>query len=191
MGPGNAGDWVGLYAAGAADSSYVDWKYLNGTRTKPGGGVAGATVTFTLPVTTGTYNVRFFLNDSSFKLATSATIATPSVTASPTSAALGGNVTATIADGPGNAGDWVGLYAAGAADSTYVDWKYLNGTRTKPGAGMTGATVTLTLPATTGTYNVRFFLNDSTLKLGTSETITVSASSNIALSATTVVPGGT
>ena len=61
----------------------------------------------------------------------------------------------------------------GAADSPYVDWKYLNGTRTSPGTGVTGAAVTFTMPAAPGTYNVRFFLNDSWTKLATSATITV------------------
>ena len=67
---------------------------------------------------------------------------------------------------------WVGLYATGAADSTYVDWKYLNGTHTRPASGVTGAAVAFTMPATPGTYNVRFFLNDSWTKLATSTTIT-------------------
>ena len=40
---------------------------------------------------------------------------------------------------------------------------------------MSGAAVTFTLPTTPGTYNVRFFLNDSTTKLATSATITVTA----------------
>ena len=160
--------------------------------------MTGAAVTFTMPATPGTYNVRFFLNDSSAKLATSATItvtapAAPSIALSATTVVAGGTVTATIANGPGNAGDWVGLFGAGAADGTYLDWKYLNGTRTRPGSGVTGAAVTFTMPATPGTYNVRFFLNDSMTKLATSATITVTAAAppTIALSATTVVPGGT
>ena len=195
-GPGNAGDWLGLIGASAADGAYVDWKYLNGTQTKPGTGVTGAAVTFTMPATPGAYNVRFFLNDSLAKLATSATItvtaATPTIALSATTAVTGGTVTATIANGPGNAGDWVALFSAGAADGTYLDWKYLNGTQSRPGSGVTGAAVAFTMPAAPGTYNVRFFLNDSLGKLATSATITVTAvTPGIALSATTVVPGGT
>jgi hypothetical protein len=191
-GPGNAGDWVGLYATGAPNGTYLDWKYLNNTRTKPATGVTGADVPFTVPATPGTYNVRFFLNDSTTLLATSATITVtpPTVTLSATTVAPGATVTATVANGPGNAGDWVGLYTTGAADGTYIDWKYLNGTRTKPGTGVTGADVVFTMPATAGTYNVRFFFDDSTLKLATSATITVSTPT-ITLSATTVAPGAT
>jgi hypothetical protein len=169
---------VGLYAEGAGDGTYLDWKYLNGTRTKPGAAVTGADVVFTMPATPGTYNVRFFLNDSTTKLATSATITVttatpPSIALSATTVASGGTVTATIANGPGNAGDWVGLYGESAGNGTYVDWKYLNGTRSKPGSGVTGAAVTFTMPMTPGTYNVRLFLNDTTSLLATSLTITV------------------
>ena len=78
--------------------------------------MTGAAVAFTMPATPGTYNVRFFLNDSLTKLATSATItvtaAAPSIALSATTVVPGGTVTATIANGPGNAGDWVGLFGA-------------------------------------------------------------------------------
>jgi outer membrane usher protein FimD/PapC len=139
--------------------------------------VTGAAVAFTMPATPGTYNVRFFLNDSWTKLATSVTITVasvvPSITLSATTVVPGGTVTATIANGPGTAGDWVGLHGASAADAAYVDWKYLSGTQTRPGSGVTGAAVAFTVPATPGTYNVRFFLNDSWQKVATSATITV------------------
>jgi hypothetical protein len=123
----------------------------------------------------GTYTVRFFLNDSWSKLATSATITVPapSITLSATIVVPGGTVTATMANGPGNAGDWIGLFATAAPNSTYLDWKYLNGTRIRPADGTTGAAVAFTMPATPGTYNVRLFLNDSTSLLATSLTITV------------------
>ena len=90
-----------------------------------------------------------------------------------TTVAPGGTVTATIANGPGNTGDWVGVFASADTDSTYQDWKYLNGLKTKPGVGVTGANVSFTMPTTPGTYNVRFFFNDTTIKLATSATITV------------------
>jgi hypothetical protein len=121
--------------------------------------------------------VRFFLNDSTTRLATSATITVtgtaPSVAVSATTVSAGGTVTATVANGPANAGDWVGLYATGAADSTALAWNYLSGTRTKPAPGVSGAAVPFTMPITPGTYNVRFFLNDSSSKLATSPTISV------------------
>ena len=70
--------------------------------------------------------------------ATSAAVTNIGVSVSPTTATGGTNVTATIASGPGNAADWVGLYPVNDANvGAYVDWKYLNGTRTVPGTGLT------------------------------------------------------
>ena len=76
---------------------------------------------------------------------------------SATSVAPGATVTATIANGPGNAGDWVALFATGARRRPYVEWKYLNGTQSAPAAGLSGAPLTFTMPATPGTYNCGSF----------------------------------
>src|SRR5207237_1493323 len=95
------------------------------------------------------------------------TATSPSVTVSATTVSGGATVTATIANGPGNVGDWVGLYVTSDPDSTYVAWNYLNGSRIRPAAGTASATVPFTMPLTAGTYNVRFFSNDSTTRLAT------------------------
>ena len=126
-------------------------------------------------MTPGTYQVRFFLNDSFTVLATSAsiTVAAPTVTLSATTVAPGGTVSATIANGPGHSLDWVGLFAAGAPSASYLRAAYLTGTLTPPVPGLTGGTLPFTLPLTPGTYEVRFFLNDSFTLLATSLTITV------------------
>ena len=174
-GPGNAGDWVGLYATGAPASAYLQWQYLNGTHTAPAVGLRGAPLTFTLPLTPGTYELRFFQNNTYTLLATSVpiTVMSASVTPSATTVAPGAAVTATVANGPGYAGDWVGLYATGAPASAYLEWQYLNGTHTAPAVGLTGAPLTFTLPLTPGTYELRFFQNNTYTLLATSATITV------------------
>ena len=141
-GPGIAGDWVGLHLVNGADSSYLQWKYLNGTTTQPATGLTGATVTFTAPAMVGDYQLRWFSNNTYARLATSATItvsaaAQPTVTVSPTLVAVGGTLTVTLANGPGAAGDWVGLNAVNGPDTSYVQWKYLNGTTTQPATGLT------------------------------------------------------
>jgi hypothetical protein len=174
-GPGHSLDWVGLFAAGAPPASYLRAAYLTGTLTPPAPGLTGGTVTFTLPLAPGTYQVRFFLNDSYTVLAVSAliTVAPPTVTLSATTVAAGGTVSATIANGPGHSLDWVGLFAAGAPSAGYLRAAYLTGTLTPPVPGLTGGTLPFTLPLTPGTYQVRFFLNDSFTLLATSLTITV------------------
>jgi hypothetical protein len=202
--PGNVFDWVGLYPAGVANSDpIIDWKYLNGLRTPPAAGVPDSIVTFTAPMTAGTYDVRLFSNNSYNRLATSATItvaAAPSasvtVTVTPTSVNVGATITATIASGPANVFDWVGLYPASAANTDpIVDWKYLNGLRTAPASGMAGSTVTFEAPATAGTYDVRLFANNSYTRLATSATITVTVATvtpaSVTVTPTTLGSGAT
>ena len=82
-------------------------------------------------------------------------------------------VTATVANGPGTAQDWVGLFATSATGANYVAWQFLNGLQSPPATGSSGASLTFTLPATPGTYNVRFFQNNTLTLLATSGPITV------------------
>ena len=160
-GPGNAKDWVGLYVVGS--SVELDWKFLNGSRSAPATGVTGATVPFALPTTPGkSYVLRYYANDTYALLAASAAITvggSNALTVSATTVAPGGSLTATVADGPRNAMDWVGLYAVGG--SIELDWKFLNGSRTAPAAGVSGAVLPFTLPATHGHYVLRFYANNT------------------------------
>jgi hypothetical protein len=178
-GPGNAWDWVGLYPVGASSAlaNRVAYKFLNGLGTAPASGVTGATLTFVLPTSAGNYEARFFLNNSLTVLATSASIVVinPSIGLSATTALAGQTVTATVANGPGNAWDWVGLYPVGASSAlaNRVAYKFLNGLGTAPASGVTGATLTFVLPSA-GNYEVRFFLNNTLTVLATSGSITVS-----------------
>jgi hypothetical protein len=182
--PGTSGDWVGLYDANGIP---VQWQYLNGSHSLPAAGVSGATVTFILPATPGTYHARLF-NATYTRVATSGTITTsaPSVTLGATTGTAGGTVTATIANAPGTPGDWAGLYNA---SGNPVQWQYLNGSHALPAAGVSSATVTFILPATPGTYHVRLF-NATYTRVATSGTISTSAPS-VTLGATTGTAGGT
>ena len=74
--------------------------------------------------------------------------------------------------GPGQVSDWLGLAPVGAPAGTYLAWKYLSDTQTRPVAGLSTATVTFIAPAT-GSYEVRLFRNDTLELLATSATITV------------------
>jgi len=175
--PGNATDWVGLFASAAADSAYLDWEYLNGTKNPPAAGLSTATLQFVAPMTPGTYNVRLFQNNPTVKLATSAlvTVVAPTVTITTSPVVAGGTISFTVADGPANPNDWVGLYSTTAADSGYVDWVYLNGLKTAPATGIANATLQFAAPKTPGTYNIRLFRSNSTTRLATSNPVTVTA----------------
>src|SRR5207247_11379014 len=128
-----------LYDASAQPTNYLDWQYLSGSRTPPPTGLTGATVTFTMPTTPGSYNVRLLSNGSFNVVATSVTVTNPTITVTPRSVLPGGNVTVTIANGAGAVSDWVGLYNVTADSARYVDWRYLSGSRTPPPAGLTSA----------------------------------------------------
>ena len=73
--------------------------------------------------------------------------------------ALGATVSATIANGPGNAWDWVGLTLALASSATTnrLAYQFLNGQGTAPVTGVSGAILTFLLPSA-GNYQLRFFL---------------------------------
>lgn len=174
-GPGTVRDWIGLFAPSAVDTSFLDWKYLNGSRTVPTSGSTDATVAFNMPSTPGSYELRFFQNGGYARLAiASVKVATPMISIlSATTVNRGDTVRVWVQYGPGSPTAWVGLHTTAAADTLWTDWKYLNGTRTAPAAGLTSAMLTFTAPSTAGVYNFRFFQDSGYVKLGTSQSLTV------------------
>jgi hypothetical protein len=121
--------------------------------------------------------------------------AVPSIAVSPTTVQPGQTVQVTVANGPGQLRDWVGLYPAAAADSGYLAWKYLSGTQTPPPAGLAGATLSFVMPQAPGTYNFRLFLNNGFTKLATSAAVTVAGASagtpTVTVNVSTVAAGQT
>src|SRR5439155_1713538 len=180
-GPGNPKDWLALYPTGTADTAWVEWFFLNGTKRAPASGLTEASVPFTMPSTLGDYEVRFFANNTFQRLGTTptVTVATPPPPPPPTvngssvaiAVAPGATVSVGVMSGPGNPKDWLALSPTGAADNAYMDWFSLNGTKSAPAAGLTTATIPFTLPNTPGTYEVRFFANNTFQHLGTTPTV--------------------
>jgi hypothetical protein len=165
--PGIATDWVALYPTGG--STYLTWKYLNGAQTAPAAGMTSATVTFSLPAALGTYVVKFHSGGSTLATSETITVASPTLVAGATTVAPGQTVTGTVANGPGNKTDWIGLYQVGGA--TTLDWKYLNGSQTAPASGVTTASVPFAMPSVPGVYELRFYAGS--MLLATSQAITV------------------
>jgi len=182
-GPANAGDWVGLYDA---DGNATQWQYLDGSHSLPASGATGATLTFMLPTTPGTYHACFF--DARYTL-----IATSgAVTTTPSTITLGrsiGNpgvqVSAVVANAPGWPGDWAGLYDA---DDTNIEWQYLDGSHALPGSSIRDTTLTFTTPLVPGVYHARLF-NAAYQEVAASGTITT-INPSIMLGATTGTAGG-
>ena len=172
-----AGDWIGLYAAGAADTDREYGYILTG-------GTASGSAGYQLPSTlaAGTYELRLFANYSWTRLAVSNSFTVPTLSASPLSMGPGGIETATWS-GISNpqAGDWIGLYAAGAPDSPQTYGYILTG---GTASGTAGYQLPSTLPP--GTYELRLFANSSWLRLAVSNAFTVPS---LSASPTGNVPG--
>lgn len=93
-----------------------------------------------------------------------------------TSVVAGTTTSFSVSGGPGNAADWVGLYAVGAPDTARLTFFFLNGTQTAPQTGVTEATLQAHVPLTAGDYEWRLFANNGLTKLATSGIVTVTAS---------------
>ena len=93
-GPGNSSDWLGLYNAGASNTSYLNWTYVSGNTTYAW--------QFSLPASPGDYEVRLLANGGYTDIATSTVISVFSgatdrpLDASRTSAETGEQVSVTV-----------------------------------------------------------------------------------------------
>jgi hypothetical protein len=190
-GPTYAGDWVGLYPVGGAVGQYVDWKYLNGTRSKPASGTANATVNFSMPAAPGSFEIRLYSNDTATLVATSSALSSaqngaiavngvspPNGISAASGTPLTVDVTITGASYPG---DWVGLYPVGGTVGEWLDWKYMNGTRVVPGAGSAAASLSFTMPSGAGPFELRVYSNNTSSQIGVSSTISRAQSAAITL----------
>src|SRR5207249_4079885 len=82
------GDWLGLFATGTPDTGYASWQLT--------GGAASGNASYSVPLSlsTGTYELRLFSNNSYIRLAASNGVAVtsappPTLSASPSAAAAG------------------------------------------------------------------------------------------------------
>ena len=97
------------------------------------------------------------------------------LSASPTTVAPGGTITATWS-GIANptATDWIGLYTPGAANTAFIDWIYVSCSQTA-GAARASGSCPFVVPSTVapGTYQLRLLANDGFTLLATSNNFTV------------------
>ena len=193
-------DWIGLYQPGAANTAYIDWVYVSCSKT-PGSSLPSGSCPLVVPasVAPGTYVLRLFSNNGFSQLSASNNFTvtgngSPSLTASPTSIAPGGTLTATWngITSPTST-DWIGLYQPGAANTAYIDWIYVSCSKT-PGSPRASGSCPFAVPASLapGTYVLRLLASDGFSQLSTSNNITVTSNGNPTLTAspTSSPPGG-
>ena len=169
-----ATDWIGLYRAGAANTDYIDWIYVNCSKTASTARASGS-CPFTVPATlaAGSYELRLLANDDFMLLATSNIVISPPLSTDSSTVTTGSTVTATWSGiAKPTATDWIGLYMAGAANTDYIDWMYVNCSKTASTARASGS-CPFTVPATlaAGSYELRLLANDDFMLLATSNTL--------------------
>jgi hypothetical protein len=176
-GPGNKGDWIGLFRVGAPSDGFdtLAWAFLSGTQTYPDTGMSMAKFKFVLPphLSPGQYEFRFYASDNYFTLLATGNSFTvgsggsgmPKISTTPTQAAS--SETISVSGGPGGANDWVGLYRVGApSDNEHLlAWGYLNGTQKTPSTGASSGSFNFVMPSnlsnmSAGLYEFRFYAND-------------------------------
>jgi hypothetical protein len=174
-------DWIGLYTTGAADASTLAWIYVSCSKTSSTARASGSCA-FPIPgsVAAGTYQLRLFAANGYTRLATSATFTvtattTATLSVTPTSVAAGSSVTASWSGIASPAStDWIGLYASGAADGSYLAWMYVSCSQTAGSAKASGSCA-FKIPATVaaGTYQLRLFAANGYTRRATSNSFSV------------------
>jgi len=82
----------------------------------------------------------------------------------PSSVAPGATLSVTWNAGTGaSPKDWISLFKAGAANTAYGEWHYTG--------GAASGTMSFTAPATPGTYQLRYLVNDGYVSVATSDVI--------------------
>ena len=191
-GPGYLSDWVMMVPAGSPPQTWGAYQYLSGSKTRPSTGVSNATLAFTAPASGSAVEFRFYQNDSFALLATSGVVTISGSSSTPPgspitingsgaaiSVAGGSQVVVGINNGPGNISDWVMMVPAGSPPQTWGQYMYLSGTKTRPATGMTSALLNVVAPAAGGSYEFRFYQNDTFTLIATSGVMTVTASQTL------------
>ena len=120
------------------------------------------------------------------------TIASASLSASPTTVRPGATTTASWSGivAPTTT-DWIGLYAPGTADTNFINWIYVSCSMT-PGSSRASGSCSYALPATLslGNYELRLFANDGFTRLAATNGLALT-NTTLTVSATTAKPGTT
>lgn len=125
-------------------------------------GATSGSFTVPIPSYPGLYQFRYFKSNGSAPAAVSSVLAINvssfSVKASQATVSAGGTITVSWtapAGRPGNWGDMIALYKVGATSDNHVAYFYPQGSQ----GGTTSGSSTLTVPLTSGSYELRYILS--------------------------------
>ena len=167
----NSRDWIGLYNTGDGDQRYLQWQYVDGKN---------GSFDFTID-RSGEYEFRYFLNNGYELVSTSDefTVDDPdtefpldngnndsySLTTEKTQYKIGetAEVTWAVPTGESFKNNWIGLYRPGTSDTQYLDYEYVDRQSDSEVFPLNSA----------GTFEFRFFTNNSYNKIATSQRIEV------------------
>ena len=117
--PATGGDWVALYKFGAADQSYITWRYTDG-------GSDGA-VTFDVDLPPGIYVARGFQHGGFDRVAESAIFSVAGSVGLEVApkVAIGAAFDVKFSEVPLGKSNWIAVAAAGAPPEDYLGWTFL------------------------------------------------------------------
>ena len=124
--------------------------------------------------------------ESSFSNEVRVTAPSAQLSATPTTLTAGGTVTAAWSGiATPRATDWIGLYSAGAANTTFINWIYVSCSKTSSTARASGS-CPFTVPATLtpGNYELRLLANDGFTSLATRPIVIAPPSAQVSVSLT-------
>lgn len=142
-GPNGERDFISLDPVGAKDRTYGPYVYVK----------EGNPLTMTAPGTPGELEIRYHTGDSGYPVLAFAklkVVADRAEIEAPATADIGETISLTWR-GPDNPRDFISVDPAGAADRKYGSYVYTQ----------EGSPVTLTMPSTPGTYEIRYHLGVS------------------------------
>lgn len=156
-----ASSWVGFYKAGAADTSYISYRYINQ--------LTDGVYSVIAPKELGNYEFRFFRDDGYTKTGTSSTINviqyTPSFFLNVTQVEPNEMITVSYSGAPVFADAWIGFYQTGAEDTVYRSFQYTG--------GVDSGTYSVIAPDLPGSYEFRLFLDFGYTRIGISSPVLV------------------
>jgi hypothetical protein len=149
-GPANATDWIAIYKEGEVPGKIGSTRYLYvGGGADPGFPLPNGEVTFAGGLSTEGNYVAYLLEKDGYRVLaqdpfTVIAATAPLVHTDKQVYAKNEKITVTFARGPGNAKDWIGIYAAGVTPGPgSTAYKYVDNTTDGTTAGITDGTITI------------------------------------------------